>query len=251
MIKHLHSMAKIISASLLLFLSSLASASSYDTMFSQAVVLIVQTTSHSSPAQFDLILVEATRITDVMAQENSDFTSSCGLHPDCYTFWIDNTRDNLTLAVNADDAARRARCDSAMREYSGKDCGARDLSAPPHDFAMRYSIGAVTTGQYDFFRPIIREFHTQIFNDVTGNNINNFSSVLTQVRATCDGNLVSSFDRIACKIVADNYFGQVFGSGLQGFLDSPAGKDAARNRYGSACNAIRERMYADQCGSWT
>lgn len=249
MIKHLHSMAKIISASLLLFLSSLASASSYDTMFSQAVVLIVQTTSHGSPAQFDLILVEATRITDVMAQENSDFTSSCGLHPDCYTFWIDNTRDNLMLAANADDAARQARCDTAIREYSGKDCGTRDLSAPSNDFDIRFSIVPVSSySVYNYFRPIIREFHIQIFNDPTGNAINNFSSVLTQLRASCDANAnIASL----CKIDANSFFGQAFGGGLQSFLDSPAGKDAAKNRYGSACNAIRERMNADRCSAST
>lgn len=248
MIKHLHSMAKIISASLLLFLSSPASASSYDTMVSQSVILIVQTTSQNSQARLDVIEVEARRITDDMAWENSDFTTSCGIQADCFTFWLDHTRDALTAGTAADDAARQARCDSARSDYSGKDCGARDLSAPSNDYNIRFSINPISSHlDYNYFRPILRDFHTQIFNDSTGNAINNFSSVLTQLRAACDANANIA---TLCKIDADIFFGQTFGGGLQNFLDSAAGKDASRNRYGSACNAARERMYADQCGAW-
>ena len=247
MIKRLHFMAKIISASLLLFLSSLASAASYDTMFGQAVILIVQTTFPDTLQRIQTIEVQAGRITDVMAQENSDFTSSCGLHPDCYLFWLDNTRDFLIAATNAEDGARRARCDELSREASGKDCDARDTRAPLNDYDIRFSILPVSSYfSYDYFRPIIREFHTQIFNDPTGNAINSYSTALTQLRAACEANAALA---PLCKFDADMYFGQSFGGGLQNFLDSPAGKDAARNRYGSACNAIRERMLAERCSA--
>lgn len=242
-------MAKVISASLLLFLSSQASASvpSYDAKVSQAVATIVKTTPEGSQQRFDTIVVEAARIVGEMAWEDPDFTSSCGLNWDCYSFWTERTEYLLTEQAQIEDA-RKARCDQAKREYSTNNCGARDLNPPLNDYDVRFSFVPISSyTQYNYFRPIIREFHTQIFNDATGNTINNFASVLTQLRAACDANANIA---LLCKVDADNYFGQAFGGGLQSFLNAPGGQDAKYNLFGRVCNDIRERHSADQCGAW-
>lgn len=139
---------------------------------------------------------------------------------------------------------RKARCEQAKTDYSSNNCSSRDFNPPANDFTMRFTAQA----QHAFFRPIVRDFHTQIFNGAT--SINNFSSVLTQLRGACDGNYTNIFNRNVCRNDADMYFDQQFGGGLQSFLDSPAGADAKPNVNGSACQAIRARHDADQCGAW-
>jgi hypothetical protein len=153
-------------------------------------------------------------------------------------------------AADAQEQARKARCEQAKTEYTSNNCSSRDLNPPAHDSAIRFSIVPISSqAQYNYFRPIIREFHTQIFNDASGNAINNFSSVLTQLRDACDAN--NTVLAGICKIDANSYFGQpFFGGGLQNFLDSAAGTDAKPNVKGSVCQEIRARHAADQCGAW-
>jgi hypothetical protein len=249
MFNHLQfSRKKIISAIFLLFFSSLVSASvpNNQAKIAQAAVSISQTTTPASVPRVESIEFTAARIVSEWAQEDPDFSTSCGIQADCYTFWTMQFEMQLTAEVAAEDA-RQARCSQARTEYSTKDCGARDFNPPPHDFAVRFSAQV----QHVFFRPILRDFHTQIFNDATGSSINNFSSVLTQLRQACDNNITIVLDRNFCRLDANNYFGQgLLGGGLQDFLNSPAGNDARPNLYGSTCNAIRERLNADQCGAW-
>jgi hypothetical protein len=125
-------------------------------------------------------------------------------------------------------------------------CSASDFNSPSNDFDMRYT----PINGYDFWRPILREFHTQIFNGVT--SINNFSGVLSQLRAACESNTVTPLGASSCKLDVNDYFGQglLSGGGLQNFMDSRAGRDAKPNVNGKVCQDIRARHSADQCGAW-
>jgi hypothetical protein len=254
MLKHLQFSGKeIISAIFLLFFSSLAGASvpNNQAKIAQAAVSISQTTAPATQPRRDSIGVTATNIVNEWAQEDPDFTTSCGIQADCYSFWLIQFELELTAQVEAQDAIlemqRQNRCSDAATSFAARNCGTRDLFPPAHDFAIRYS--ALT--QHNFFRPIIRDFQTQIFNDATGNSINNFSSALTQMRAACEVNLTLNLDRFFCRNDADIYFGQQLlgGGGLQNFLNSPAATDATPSLYGNACNAIRARQAADRCST--
>jgi hypothetical protein len=237
------------STSLLLILSNPANASgtNYEAAVSKAAVFIAQTTSVGTTERIDTVYVTATRIVEDMSLGDPDFNSTCGLNPDCYVFWMDSISNMLAQAIQLEDD-KKARCDQARSEYAFNKCENADYNPPKDDSDIRFNMGLTGVPNYDFFRPILREFHTRIWNDETGNEINNYSAVLTAILGACDSRSLNEILAIPCKLDAWTFFGQLgFSGGVESFKNSPAGIDASRNLNGKLCVAIRVRLNADQC----
>lgn len=190
------------------------------------------------------INITAGRIVDDMAFGDSDFTSTCGLRPDCYEFWLDQVVTALTNAVLAlqEERGRRGRCAQARADWENKKCIDRRITPPANDFSINFNIGSGSN--YDRLRPVVREFHQALWSDLSGNVWPNFIQYWSKMREVCNSYSVS----IDCKLIVDHYFNQNWGSsGYDAWEQSAAAADAQSSRNGQVCRNISAAKAADSC----
>ena len=214
----------------------------------QGAAVFLQTTTLSAPNAMDTIYVIAGRIVEDMRDESTDFSSSCGLQTDCFSFWLENTTNALRDEIQEEE--RKTRCATIKAEIAAKNCPARRVNnRPSHDFDINFTFPASSIVNTNFLRPLVRDFQQALWDDVTGNRWFNYSELLTTMKGACstDATVLATLSVAICKLTVDQYFGQLFGSGYEGWSNSAAATDANANRFGQACTTLSQRHAADQC----
>jgi len=150
-------------------------------------------------------------------------------------------------AVSQQERDRLDRCARAQSDWDRKGCAGTRPSRASNDFDINFNFP--TGMNYDLMRPIALAFHQALWDDFFDNTWANYTQYRTSMRQMCDtdatflGNLTAP----ACRLLVDQYFGQFFEPGFQGWTSSRAATDAQSSRNGQVCRNIAVVRAADGC----
>jgi hypothetical protein len=168
------------------------------------------------------------------------------------TFGTSSSTSNSNTP-SPEELARQERCRQTQNALDSKRCLEKDSSAPATDDSVRFNIGTFLGLNFNPMRPIIREWHTTMFNAPNDSVWYNYQSTIDSLNAKCAEGpgsypVVGLALRQVCVGYVQSYFGQLgFNPGLAEYSDSSAARDAFPMREGQICVNLAAQKAVDKC----